>query len=183
MRIFNRALATIFSIALILGSAIAIVYLIGRLLNSGSLTGLVDGWSRSLAALDPGQVQALLLGIFAISLILFILEVRPWRQPFINIRDDESGTTQVARADVERYLMQRLSKDMQRTAITPERVDLQVRGGKFAVATGLAIPSRADRQAVLSLVESDIKGNLSSIGLDEDLERVSAKISRVKEVA
>lgn len=183
MKVFNQVLATLLSIVLIAGSAIGIVYLIGLIAQSPQLTQFAQGIQQSLSQLSAGEIQAVLIGIFAVSLVLFVLEVRPWRPRYVTIRDEATGATRVSRTDIERYLMQRLTKDMQKEAITPESLDLQVHGDRFDVAAGLAIPSIADRQAVREHVEADIKDNLSSIGMEEDLDRISARVSRVKRVA
>ncbi|HEY3374972.1 MAG TPA: hypothetical protein VGK02_07930 [Candidatus Aquicultor sp.] len=183
MRIFNRVLATIISIALMLGSAVGILYLIGRLIGVPALISPVTSLERSLLSLSPGAVQALLLGIFLVSLVLFVLEVRPFRAPYVVIRESDMGSTVVPRRDVERFLLDRLTKDMHKEAITPTDVELQVHGEAFDVATELEVPSIADRQAVRAEIENDIKTNLSSLGLDDELEQVRARISRIKRVA
>ena len=161
MRIFNRVLATIISIAFIVASAMGIVYLIGLLSRNAQLTGLVSG-------------------IFLVSLVLLILEIRPFRARFITIREDEAGKTRVFRSDVERFLVQRLARGK---GITPESVDVVVHGNRFDIATGIEVSTDADRQAVRSQVEYDVKTNLASIGLDDDLEHISIRVARVKRVA
>jgi len=161
MRIFNRVLATTISIAFIVASAMGIVYLIGLLSRNAQLTGLVSG-------------------IFLVSLVLLILEIRPFRARFITIREDEAGKTRVFRSDVERFLVQRLARGK---GITPESVDVVVHGNRFDVATGIEVSTDADRQAVRSQVEYDVKANLASIGLDDDLEHISIRVARVKRVA
>jgi len=161
MRIFNRVLATIISIAFIVASAMGIVYLIGLLSRNAQLTGLVSG-------------------IFLVSLVLLILEIRPFRARFITIREDEAGKTRVFGSDVERFLVQRLARGK---GITPESVDVVVHGNRFDIATGIEVSTDADRQAVRSQVEYDVKTNLASIGLDDDLEHISIRVARVKRVA
>lgn len=161
MRIFNRVLATTISIAFIVASAMGIVYLIGLLSRNAQLTGLVSG-------------------IFLVSLVLLILEIRPFRARFITIREDEAGKTRVFGSDVERFLVQRLARGK---GITPESVDVVVHGNRFDIATGIEVSTDADRQAVRSQVEYDVKTNLASIGLDDDLEHISIRVARVKRVA
>jgi len=180
MRIFNRVLATIISIAFIVASAMGIVYLIGLLSRNAQLTGLVSGIFRSLTRLNAGQIQATLIGIFLVSLVLLILEIRPFRARFITIREDEAGKTRVFGSDVERFLVQRLARGK---GITPESVDVVVHGNRFDIATGIEVSTDADRQAVRSQVEYDVKANLASIGLDDDLEHISIRVARVKRVA
>lgn len=180
MRTFNRVLATLISLVLIVASAMGIVYLVGLLSRNAQLTGLVSGIARSITRLNTGQVQATLIGIFLIALVLLILEIRPFKARFITIRDDESGKTQVFRPDVERFLMQRLARER---GVTVENVQTLAHGNKFDVATGVAVSADADRQAVRSQVENGVKSNLASIGLDEDLEYISTRVARVKRVA
>ncbi|MHB8842528.1 MAG: Asp23/Gls24 family envelope stress response protein [Candidatus Aquicultor sp.] len=180
MRTFNRVLATIISIALIVASAMGIVYLIGLLAGNTQLTGFVSGIIGSITRLDTGQIQATLIGIFLISLVLLILEIRPFRDPFITVRDDEAGKTRVFRSDVERFLQQRLARER---GITPENVDVLVHGEKFDVAAEVAVSTDADRQAVRSQVEYDVKDNLATIGLDDELDHISTRVARVKRVA
>lgn len=177
---FNRVLATLIALALIVGAAIGIVFLIGLIVGAPALTALVAGWFQTIAGLGTGEVQAILLGIFILSLVLLVLEVRPWRSPFIYVRDDSAGRTQVFRSDIERYLAQRLSGER---AITPQSLDVVVRGNRFDVETGVAVPTDADREAVRSRVERNIIDNLRSIGLEEDLERLNIAVSRSKRVA
>ncbi|MBE0448087.1 MAG: hypothetical protein IBX64_08325 [Actinobacteria bacterium] len=180
MRVFNRALATIIAVVLIAGSAIGILYLIGLLTGTPALTQFVQGWFQAIAQLGIGGIQAILLGILLVSLLLFVLEVRPWRAQFITIRDDDTGRTQVRRADIERYLMQRLSRER---AITTDSVDVIVYGDRFDVATSVSASTGADRHQVRDRVEADIKSNLESIGLDKELERMGTRVQRVKRAA
>lgn len=180
MRVFNQLLVTLISLGLIAGSALGIVYMVGFLTGTQALTQLVDDWFQSIAGLNTGQVQAILLGVFVLSLVLLVMELIPWRAQFIAVRDDSAGRTQLARADMERYLTQRLSKE---TVITPERVEVIVRDDRFEVAAGVVAPSDVDRREIQSRVEENIRSNLESIGLDEDLEGVEARVSRYKRVA
>ncbi|HZD60506.1 MAG TPA: hypothetical protein VE439_08665 [Anaerolineae bacterium] len=180
MRVFNNVLATIVALALIAGSAIGILYLIGLLANAPALTQLVQGWFRAIGRLSLGEIQAILLGILVVFLALFISEVRPWRAQFITIRDDEKGRTEIRRADVERYLTQRLSRER---AISTESLDLIVYDGKFDVTTGVSVSTEADRNKVRNQVESNVKSNLAAIGLDKELEHIDTRVQRTKRAA
>lgn len=180
MRLFNRVLATIMSLVLIIGSAIGIIYLIGLLARTPALTRLARGIVGSLTRMSTSQVQGTLIGIFLVSLVILVFEIRPWRARFVTLRDDEKGKTQIFRPDIERYLARRIA---QKKTITPEALDVVVHGNRFDVATNVAVSIMADRQAVRSQVEYDIKNNLKMIGLDEDLEYISTRVSRTKRVA
>lgn len=180
MRIFNQVLVTLISLALIAGSALGIVYLVGFLTGTPALTQMVNGWFQSIAELNTGQVQAILLGSFLVFIVLLVLELIPWRARFIKVRDDSVGRTQLFRADMERYLAQRLLKEK---TITPEGVEVIVHGDTFEVAAGVAIPLDMDRQEVQSRVEQNVRSNLESIGLEEGLERVETRVTRHKRVA
>jgi len=180
MRIFNRVLATIIAIGLIAGSAIGIMYLIGLLTGTPALTQLVQGWVQAVAQLGTGEVQAILLGVLVVSVVLLVLEIRPWRAQFITIRDDENGRTQVRRADVERYLIDRLSKER---AIATESLDVIVHDDRFDVATDVSSSTEADRREVRDQIEGDIRNSLASIGLDKELEHIDTRVQRVKRAA
>jgi len=177
---FNRALATIISLALIIGSAIGIVYLIGFLTGLTALTQLGDSIAQSFAELSTGEIQAILIATFIIAVILLVLEIRPFRARFVTVRDDNLGETRVFRSDIEQFLFQRVSKERN---TYPERVDVIAHGRRFDVATGVEVSTDADRQAIRSQVEYDIRTNLASIGLEDDLERISTRVSRVRRVA
>jgi len=178
--VFNRALATIISLALIIGSAIGIIYLLGLLIGLPALTQLGNSIAQSFAELNTAEIQAILIATFIVAVVLLVLEVRPFRARFVTIRDDNRGQTQILRSDVEQFLLQRVSREK---AIFPERVDVIARGPRFDVATGVEVSTDADRQAVRSQVEYDIRTNLASMGLEDDLERISTRISRVRRVA
>lgn len=180
MRLFNRVLATIISLSFIVGSAIGILYLIGLLANLPALTQLVGGIAGSLTRMSTSQIQGTLIGILFLSLVILVFEVRPWRDRFVTVRDDKQGRTQVFKSDIERYLAQRIA---QKGTITPEALDIITHGNRFDVTTNVAASTTADRQAVRSQVEYDIKQNLETIGLDDDLEYISTRISRTKRVA
>lgn len=180
MRLFNRVLATIISLFLIIGSAVGIIYLVGILTGVTAFRQLGRSIIDSLAGLSVGQIQGIVAIVFLLSLLLFILEVRPWRARFITVRDDERGTTQVFRSDLESYLAQRIA---QKRTISPERLDIIAHGNRFVVVTDIAASSSADPKSVQKQVEQDIRRDLETIGLDEDLEQISTRISRVKRVA
>ncbi|MCL6472282.1 MAG: hypothetical protein K6T91_05655 [Firmicutes bacterium] len=180
MRLFNRVLATIVSLFLIIGSAVGIIYLVGILTGVTAFSQLGRSIIDSLARLSAGQIQGIVAIVFVLSLMLFILEVRPWRARFITVRDDERGKTQVFRSDLETYLVQRIA---QKKTISPEHLDIITHGNRFVVVTDVAASSTADPQAVQKQVEQDIRRDLETIGLDEDLEQISTRISRVKRVA
>lgn len=180
MRIFNQLLATLISLGLIAGSALGIVYLVGILTGTPALTQLVNGWFQSIAGLNTGQVQAILLGSFLVFIILLVLELIPWRAQFIAVRDDSAGRTQLFRTDIERYLAQRLSREK---SITPESMEVVVHGDTFEVAAGVAISLDMDTQEVQARTEQNVRSNLKSIGLDEGLGGVETRVSRHKRVA
>lgn len=180
MIIFNRALATIISLALIVGSAIGIIYLLGFLTGLPALTQLGSLIAQSFAELSTAEIQTILIVTFIAAAILLVLEIRPWRARFVTVRDDALGQTQILRSDVEQFLLQRVSKERN---VYPERVDVIAHGRRFDVATGVEVSTGADRQAIRSQVEYDIRTNLASIGLEDDLERISTRISRVRRVA
>ncbi len=180
MRLFNRVLATIISLAFIVGSAVGILYLVGLLAHIPALTRLVRGIINSLMRMSPFQVQGTLIGIFLVFLVILVFEIRPWKARFVTLRDDERGRTQVFRSDVERYLARRIS---QKGTVTPETLNIVAHGNRFEVKTDVAASIAADRQAVRSQVEYDIKQNLKTIGLDENLEYISTRVSQTKRVA
>lgn len=180
MRLLNSVLATIFAVALIAASALGIIYLLGVLTGAQGMTGFIDSWRQSLAALTTGETLAILIGIALVSLVLFILEVRPWRPRYITASESERGRTYIQRSDVESYLMQRLSRER---ALSPENVGLNVHGGRFDVMADVSVSTTADTASVREQVERNIKGNLTTIGLDDDVERVQTRVQRTKRAA
>jgi len=180
MRLFNRLLATIISLALIFGSAIGTLYLIGVLARLPSLTSPIRRLFTPLLALSASQIGALLLAVSLLALVLLILEIRPFRARFVLVRDDSQGMTQISRPDIERCLSQRLSK---LRAITSEGVDILVHGKQFDVSANIAVSSQADLSQVRAQVEENIKANLESIGVGKGLRQISTRISRFKRAA
>lgn len=180
MRVFNSVLATIIALTLIGASALGIVYLAGVLMGAPEMRALVDSALLLLGELGVVQVRALLLGIALVSLVLLVVEVRPWRPRFIVMAESEKGRTYIQRSDVERYLIQRLAGEK---ALSPERLGLKVSGAKFDVAAAVSVSTLADVAAVREQVERNIKGNLAAIGLNEDLARVDTRVQRIKRAA
>jgi len=180
MRLLNSVLATIFALVLIAASALGIVYLVGAVTGAPGMTELVDRWLQSLGALTTGQALALLVGIALVSLVLFVLEVRPWRPRYIVAAESERGRTYIQRSDIERYLMQRLSREK---TLSPENIGLNVHGDRFDVTADVSVSTTADVTAIREQVERNIKGNLTAIGLDDDLERIETRVQRTKRAA
>ncbi|HCG99429.1 MAG TPA: hypothetical protein DE036_06465, partial [Actinobacteria bacterium] len=150
MRVINSVLATIFALALIGTSAVGIVYLVGVLTGISDLTALVESVLLSLRGLGVVQMRALLLGIALASLVLFVLEVRPWRPRLIVTAESEKGRTYIQRSDIEKYLIQRLAGER---ALSPDRLGLKVNGAKFDIAAAVSVSTLADVAAVRKQVE------------------------------
>jgi hypothetical protein len=182
MRIFNRVLATILSLLLIAGTLTGIIYLVGLVAGSNTIMRPIAGAFSFLAGISTGQLTAALVGVFIISMVLFILEVKPSRIKLITVSEGDFGTTKVFKSDIESYLADHLARE--RRTITPRRMDVVVLDDyRFNVQTDVAVSTTADREEVKEQVRDTIRNDLAVIGLDRELERVDSQVEKVKRVA
>jgi hypothetical protein len=182
MRIFNRVFATILSLLIIAGTLTGIIYLVGLIAGSNTVTRPLVRAFSFLAGISTGQIAAALVGLFIISMVLFILEVKPSRLKLITVSEGDFGTTKVFKSDIESYLADHLARE--RRTITPRRMDVIVLDDyRFNVDTDVAVSTTADREEVKEQVRDTIKSDLAVIGLDKELERINSQVEKVKRVA
>ncbi len=173
MRVFNRVLAALLSLTLIVLALVGIIYLVARLVGSVQTQLEIERLYFSLVVLPTSTVTAILAGIFLVSLVLLILELRPQPSPFIQLRAGAEGSTNLAKRDLENVINRNLG---QYRDIAPLGVQLAPIENKFRVRTVVRVPEWANQSGIRERVRRTIKERIDRLGLQSDFEGTELKV-------
>jgi hypothetical protein len=168
VRIFNRLLALLLALGLIVGGVWALAISIAHALNIGSRPSWLHLFDQSLhqslqtlatLQLDDLRVLAAAAGLVVLGLLFLLLELRPWPPLIVFLDEDDTARWWLHRATFERVLR---SLVVNETSATGARARLRGRR-----RWRLSIAANASPQ-LHTEIEQLVRSSLERLGRTED---------------